>query len=220
VLGRSLDELAPQTRKLLGFLSAMVGEKCVRLKFEQPECFFTQREAREFTGWSDAQVKRHLQKLVEMEYVLTHRGGRGQSFVYELLYRGEGESGKAFMMGLIDIVTLCAGDGNRDGPNLNRDGQKEEWDPPGTPRIPPVHGPGTTLPIASKASVDAAPSPSQRETAEKTLLGTSGGDDTLAFPKPEKQPRKYALRRVAGDNGRDVLVRRVLYRRWNRKRAE
>ena len=32
-----------------------------------------------------------MKKLEAMEYVLVHRGGRGQSFVYELLYNGEGE---------------------------------------------------------------------------------------------------------------------------------
>lgn len=93
VLGRSLDELAPQTRKLVGFITTMVSAACKRMKIEQSEYFFTQREVREATGWPDHQVKLHLRKLVEMEYVLLHRGGRGQSFVYELLYRGEGESG-------------------------------------------------------------------------------------------------------------------------------
>ena len=32
-------------------------------------------------------------RLVELEYLLVHRGGRGQSFVYELLYGGEGQDG-------------------------------------------------------------------------------------------------------------------------------
>ena len=52
---------------------------------------FSRREVRLFTGWSDFQVKMHMKKLEELEYVLIHRGGRGQSFVYELLYRGEGQ---------------------------------------------------------------------------------------------------------------------------------
>jgi DNA primase len=41
-----------------------------------------------------------------MEYLLTHRGSRGQSFEYELLYSGEGESGNFFMMGLLDVEKL------------------------------------------------------------------------------------------------------------------
>ena len=35
-----------------------------------------------------------------MEYILAHKGGRGQSFVYELLYQGEGNQGDNFMLGL------------------------------------------------------------------------------------------------------------------------
>ena len=43
-----------------------------------------------------------------MEYLLVHRGGRGQSFVYELLYEGQGDDGKPFLMGLIDVDKLRA----------------------------------------------------------------------------------------------------------------
>lgn len=35
-----------------------------------------------------------------------HQGGRGQSFVYELLYDDEGQDGRAFVMGLINIKQL------------------------------------------------------------------------------------------------------------------
>jgi len=48
----------------------------------------------------------HLDRLVELEYVLTHRGGRGQSFEYELLYDGKGKDGKPFLVGLIDVEAL------------------------------------------------------------------------------------------------------------------
>ena len=41
-----------------------------------------------------------------MEYLLVHRGGRGQSFVYELLYDGQGQAGEAFLMGLIDTQKI------------------------------------------------------------------------------------------------------------------
>jgi len=36
-----------------------------------------------------------------MEYVIVHRGGRGQTFTYELVYAGNGEHGEAFISGLI-----------------------------------------------------------------------------------------------------------------------
>jgi len=47
-----------------------------------------------------------VQRLVNMEYLLTHRGGRGQSFEYELLYGGEGEDGASFLMGLMAVEQL------------------------------------------------------------------------------------------------------------------
>jgi DNA primase catalytic core len=106
VLGRSLDELAPQTRRLLVMLDAHVSEDCKRLKMLRSDYRFTRRDVRRHVGWSDFQVRTHLQKLVDLEYVLTHRGGRGQSFVYELVYGGEGADGKPFTLGLIDTESL------------------------------------------------------------------------------------------------------------------
>jgi DNA primase len=106
VLGRTLDELAPQTRRFASLLDEIAREECERLGLERSEWRFTQRDVRERTGWSDFQVKTHLRKLQALEYVLAHRSGRGQSFVYELLYGGEGQDGRPFLMGLIDTSKL------------------------------------------------------------------------------------------------------------------
>ena len=105
-LGRSLDELPPQTRRLLLMIEDMVSQHCERLGVARSDYRFSRREVREFAGWSDFQVKMHMHKLEEMEYVLVHRGGRGQSFVYELLYDGQGRDGKPFLMGLTDVAQL------------------------------------------------------------------------------------------------------------------
>jgi hypothetical protein len=50
VLGRSLDELAPQTRRLLLLLEGMVGEACRRLSMDRSDYRFTRREVRERAG--------------------------------------------------------------------------------------------------------------------------------------------------------------------------
>ena len=102
VLGRTLDELPPQTRRFLELLHQKVRAECEAQKIEPAECWFTRRQVREWTGWSDTQVRLHIDRLAELEYVLVHRGARGKSYVYELLYDGEGEDGRAFLMGLID----------------------------------------------------------------------------------------------------------------------
>ena len=67
---------------------------------------FTRRDLRESIGWSDFQVRMHLNKLVDLEYLVVHRGKQGRRFVYELLYRGEGQSGAPFLMGLVDPKNL------------------------------------------------------------------------------------------------------------------
>jgi hypothetical protein len=107
VLGRSLDELPPQTRRLLEMIESFVAAECERLVIDRREFRFSQRHVREMSAWTDFQVKTHMRKLVEMEYLLVHRGGRGQSFVYELVYRGEGECGRPFLMGLVDVAQLA-----------------------------------------------------------------------------------------------------------------
>jgi DNA primase len=126
VLGRSLDELAPQTRRLLLLLDQMTTAACAQLALERSDYRFTQRDAREYTRWSDFQVKTHLRKLVELEYVIVHRGGRGQSFVYELLYDGQGESGARFLMKLIEVEKLRA-KLNRPDYNAQREHEAVEW---------------------------------------------------------------------------------------------
>jgi DNA primase catalytic core len=120
-LGRSLDELSPQTRRLLELVGAMVEAACTEQKITRAEHRFSRRDVREYCGWSDFQVKMHMRKLEELEYVLVHRGGRGQSFVYELLYDGGGRDGKPHLVGLIDVVALRGYDGNKE----HADGQLE-----------------------------------------------------------------------------------------------
>ena len=105
-LGRSLDELPPQTRRLLSLIDQWAGQECRRLKQLRTDLRFSRRDVREFTGWTDFQVRVHLDRLMQLEYVLAHRGRRGQCFVYELLYDGQGQGGKPFLIGLIDVEQL------------------------------------------------------------------------------------------------------------------
>jgi DNA primase catalytic core len=106
VLGHTLDELPPQSRRFLLRLDEMVRAACKEKALERPEVRFSRADARRFSGWSYPQVRTHLDRLTEMEYLLVHRGSRGQSFVYELLYAGEGQDGQPFLMGLLDVERL------------------------------------------------------------------------------------------------------------------
>ena len=67
VLGRSLDELPPQTRRLLGELGALVEARASALP--RSEVRLTRREVRQATGWGDTQLRVHLERLVSLEYL-------------------------------------------------------------------------------------------------------------------------------------------------------
>jgi DNA primase len=105
VLGRTLDELPPQTRKLLNHITDMVNEFCDNHAIKQNEYRFTRKDVREFTGWGNTQLKIHLKRLEEMEYLIVHRGKRGQTFEYELIYDGVFND-KLHLMGLIDVKKI------------------------------------------------------------------------------------------------------------------
>lgn len=109
VLGRSLDELPPQTRRMLRKLDAWVTAGCTRQAMERKDYRFTRREVREAVGWGATQARIHLDRLVELEYVAVHRGGAGggPGFVYELLYDGKGHEGAPHLPGLIDVSALA-----------------------------------------------------------------------------------------------------------------
>ena len=106
VLGRSLDELPPQTRRLLLRIDEMATAECKRLEMERSDYRFSRRDVREYTGWGNTQLHIHLERLQELEYLLAHHGGRGQSFVYELMYERSETDGKPSLPGLIDVERL------------------------------------------------------------------------------------------------------------------
>ena len=108
VLGRSLDELPPQTRRVLEAVDAFVAARAKAQAIERAQVRFSRRELREATSVGDTQLRLHLDRLASLEYLFVHRGARGASFVYELVYDGAGQDGKPFVPGLIDVAALKA----------------------------------------------------------------------------------------------------------------
>jgi len=106
VLGRSLDELPPQTRNLLDQIHAWVMRCCEAEKITRNDYHFNRKSLRDATGWGDTQLKVHLARLVEMEYLLAFNAGKGRSYHYELLYAGEGKNHQRFLMNLIEVEKL------------------------------------------------------------------------------------------------------------------
>jgi DNA primase len=108
VLGRSLDELPPQTRRVLGLIETFVAERMQQQALLRSEVRFTRRELRARCGMSDAAIRVHLERLVTMEYVRPLAGKNGQRFEYELLFDGDLNTSAPQRMGLIDVEALRA----------------------------------------------------------------------------------------------------------------
>jgi DNA primase catalytic core len=145
VLGRTLDELPPQTSRLLALVDGMVRRECKRLDIDRADYRFSRRTVREYTGWGNTQLKVHLARLEEMEYLVVHRGGRGQSFVYELVYAGEGQDGARFVPGLLDVSRLKEKedyDKKKSALDQRRSGLADEKSGAGRPLVGPQSGRG------------------------------------------------------------------------------
>ena len=102
VLGRSLDELPPQTRRVLAALDGWVSEQVAGTDTPRMDVRFTRREMRGVLGLSDTQLRVHLDRLVTLDYVAVHGGRMGQRFAYGLLFDGDAEADGPQAMGLSD----------------------------------------------------------------------------------------------------------------------
>jgi len=140
VLGRSLDELPPGTRRLLEILDGIVAERAAAQAVDRDQVRLTRRQLREHTGWSDTALKVHLARLVDLELVVAHRAERGGSFSYELAWDGAGRGGERFLIGLTDPAALASSSGyddTRSGPEPVRSGAGQG---PVSPRSAPGQG--------------------------------------------------------------------------------
>jgi len=170
VLGRTLEELPPQTCTLLKQIKAMVTTACEQQEIKQTDYRFSRRDVRGCSGWSDFQVKKHMTRLQELEYVLVHRGGRGQSFVYELLYDGELNDNK-HLMGLIDVEKL---------------GYDEKKEPPKTNKEP-----SSSPQVAAKAP-PSSPAENHIKPCDSGVLSRDEAEvHEKAFIRPKNKAQSY-----------------------------
>lgn len=129
ILGRTLDELPPQTRKLLVLIRDMVNDLAKQSQAKFSEVRFTRRDIREYTQWSDSQLKNHCQRLADMEYLLIHAGHHGQLLRYELLWDGVDEQ-TPYLCGLINSES----DKNR-GYDVSKSGLNGGKSTPSLPQV-------------------------------------------------------------------------------------
>ena len=182
VLGRTLDELPPQTRRLLQMLHGWAADECKAQGLKRCDFRFSRRQVRALTGWGDTQTKVHLGRLAELEYLLGHRARAGQSLEYELLYDGAGEAGERFLMGLSEPgsageAPFHAYDEKRSGSGRGVVGPRSA---PGRGTVGPAKTPAKPAPIRTCEDDTSEPP----ETHVQPLNGKA-----LSYPQPTLGPQ-------------------------------
>ena len=160
----------------------MVLAGCERLNVAREYFRFSQREVRENTGYGNTQVKMHLRRLEELEYVIAHRQLRGQTFSYELAYDGKGKDGKPFFHGLLNIEILK----QKYNYNQNRSGLNPDLSASSRPQVMPLSGPGRV----SKADEDKETIGVSEETPKKgpECIDTAGDVKATSYLQGRHNP--------------------------------
>lgn len=186
VLGRSLDELPPQTRRLLRLIDAHVGTECERQAIRRSDVRFSRRALREAIAWGDTQLRLHLERLVELEYVLTHREGPGGKYVYELAYEVKDDA-RAQVAGLIDADALAALAAQNPAPTTAKSrGQTPEVAGPSDELAGQVRGSSGPVAAKSRGGESAAKPASTRVAADPP-----GADAEMHCSPPTRKRTSY-----------------------------
>ena len=85
VLLDTLDEVTPQARRLLTRLRMLTAQQAQASKQRWENLWWTCRQLREQTGWSNRQVRQALEQLVEFEFLEQRGNGQGRRVSYRLL---------------------------------------------------------------------------------------------------------------------------------------
>ena len=170
VLGQTLDDLPPQTRRLLHLLDRHVIAEAAAREVDRSVVRFTRRQLRERFGWGDTQLKVHLARLVDLELVWAHRGA-GLALVYELAWTGAGADGTRFVNGLPTSSTTATTGGSA-ATTPGRSGVTPVRSGSGRPPVGPRSGGGRTTPgrpRSQRAQGEPPPGPAD------SVIGTDPG---------------------------------------------
>ena len=168
-LGRTLDELPPQTRRLLVLIEERVAAECSRLKIERANFRFSRRDVRGWIGWSDAPRSKSIFIAWKKWNTCSSTGPHAaEGYVYEMRLRGRGPGRRAPLgMGLIDAATLQTASAARayDG---ERSGQNGQWSAPGQGVVRGESAPGCPTKTARNPVLMRVRSRQPPATAENT----------------------------------------------------
>jgi DNA primase len=183
VLGRSLDELPPQTRRVLAMIVGHVHARAQAGAMRREDARFTRAELRAASGFGDTQLKVHLARLAELEYLITHRAERGQGFAYELLFDGDAAA-IAHLSGLIDVDSLKARDydAQRSGLEAERSGSQAQQSVPGRGAVGQRSGPGRPSGSAAKPALARVPADPADDGSKPPISGADA-PPVMSYPK-------------------------------------
>jgi hypothetical protein len=98
IFPRNVDDVSPTGRILLKEISLLVQEKAAAMLTRNPKAeidlatiSFTRKELRERIGWSEKQVRIHIEALVELGYIGKLGGSQGSTCRYVLLDDGSND---------------------------------------------------------------------------------------------------------------------------------
>ena len=160
VLGRCLDDMPPQTRRLLALIQAMQQGRAA--KHNGDGGLWRRRDLRAFCGWSDTALKVHLSRLVELEYVIARRDPEHlNGLLYELVFDGDVTAERPHLSGLLDVEKLRAVHAYDE----KRSGQNGDWSGVGQPLAGGQSGVGQGHENGASSSENRAPDASAHENA-------------------------------------------------------
>jgi DNA primase catalytic core len=196
VLMRSLDDVPPQTRRLLLLIDKMVTAECERLQIERLDYRFTRATVRQFTGWSDSQLKTHLHRLEELEYLALHRGLSGQSFVYALNFEMDA-NGRPVLPGLSYGAKAIRMEADRSGSAEGVSGQDGQRSGSSLGQVWGVSGGGLGKESPAMTRVEGAFSGNRGKSIDKEAE-TSGAPQTPVVIVPMTKPNGNGNGRTGG----------------------
>jgi hypothetical protein len=104
---------------------------CQKQGLDRVDYRFSRRDVREHTGWGNTQLKVHLRRLEELEYLLVHRDRASRRLFYELLYHKPAQDGGKVLAGLIDVEQLRRAEWSGEDEPKSGDGRSKAGPMPG-----------------------------------------------------------------------------------------
>ncbi|MFP4044742.1 MAG: toprim domain-containing protein [Rhodosalinus sp.] len=106
VLGRTLERVPRKTRDLLRVIDRHVGQRAAAAKTSRDAVRFTRRELRALWPFSDTALRKHLDRLAELELVSMYTGDGVRSYRYGMPYTYDADTEDRVVLDLIDPAQL------------------------------------------------------------------------------------------------------------------